>query len=117
MHGLALFAGTVNGLPFLAKVLLSILVCLSLWLNLKRLVLEPEDLTVKFSETGGWQLGSEAEGFSAIHLEGSTVSTPFFIILHTKRNQEPGRTILIVKDAVTAEDFRKLRVALKITGP
>ncbi len=117
MHGLALIAGIVNSLPFMVKATIFLFVCLSLWLNLKRFALDSKNLTIKFSEASGWQLGSETEGFSAIHLEGSTVSTPFFIILHAKRNKEPDKAILIVKDSVTAEDFRKLRVSLKISGP
>ena len=116
LHALAAFACIANALPLIVKVLLFVAVCASLWFNLKQYVNRSERFTLRYSEALGWQLDCGFDEYAAIDLAGSTVSTPFFVILHVKQSDRPKKSILIVKDSIDVEEFRKLRVTLKITG-
>ena len=53
--------------------------------------------------------------FHVIELLASTVVSRYIIVLHFVQNKE-NQTILICRDALFYDEFRKLMVALKISG-
>ena len=116
LHILAAIASIANALPLIVKILLLFAACASLWFSLKQYVNDPERFTLRYSETSSWQLDCGADEYAVIDLAGSTVSTPLFVILRVKHRDGPKKSILIVKDSLDAEEFRRLRVTLKITG-
>ncbi len=119
---LLIFIVTVHGLALLSVFFLAI----SLWIKISMLCLimicllsyrhtyQQKKFCYIFRHTKefGWEL-SDGSGFSAIRILNSSVITLFIIILHIEYNSKK-ISILICKDAVTTEIYRRLLVTLKI---
>jgi hypothetical protein len=117
-HGLAIAAGQANALPILYKGLLLIVLVAHLYYAVKRLNHTLPSL--KYADASGWQIAGDSEFESAVILK-STVVTPFAIWLHTSGRAKAGlfagnkNTILIARDALEEDDYRRLIVKLKTT--
>jgi fatty acid desaturase len=117
-HGLAIAASLANALPILYKgVLLTVLVA-HLYYAVKRVnhILP----SLKYAGASGWQIADDSE-FESVTILKSTVVTPFAIWLHTSGRTKAGlfsgnkNTILIARDTLEEDDYRRLIVKLKTT--
>jgi hypothetical protein len=118
-HTIALGAGMANALPFVIKISIFTLICIHCWLTVRRL--NTEHYNIKHTETLGWEV-SEGFDFASIEILKSTVYTTVALFLHFKYDSQvqswkPGhkKTLLVLKDALTEEDYRFLIVRLKTT--
>ena len=114
VHGLAIIAGIVNVLPFAVKLPLIMAVCFSLIKLLRQYYFSPQNFRISYSGSRGWQFAT-ANDYYPIEILGTTVITNLVTILHFKGQDGKKWTILVFSDAVTAEDYRKLKVQLKIS--
>lgn len=108
-HVLALGSSIANTLPVTVKLLLLIGICLHLFFVVNRL--KSKQYNLKHSETSGWEI-SGGNDFKAVQILGSTVITVFAIFLHFNQNGRR-QSVLIVNDALTEDDYRRLIVRLK----
>ena len=120
IHTLALGAGMANALAFAVKIGLVILICGHCWLTVRRL--NAEHYILKHTDASGWQL-SEGNDFTSIEVLKSTVMTTRALFLHFKYATQiqswavsHKKTRLILNDALTDEDYRRLIVKLKTTA-
>lgn len=97
-------------LPF--KLGLLLLVASSLYFHLQRYRLGYYEFTLKYTTEFAWQLC--AEEITSIQILNSTVLTRFAIVLHLQIENKK-RYLLVCCDAVSAEEYRQLIVALKIS--
>jgi len=74
------------------------------------------NITIRYSTAKGWELGHIEGVFSSIQVLPSTVLTPYLLILHFKLQNNSKKTILICRDALIDDSYRKLLVLLKISG-
>lgn len=96
------------------KLLLITLIFDSFYFHLQRYRKGFYQLILKHSSHSSWQLIKN--GYTqSIQISHTSVLTSFIIILHLKIN-EKSRNILILQDAISPEDYRKIFVALKITA-
>ena len=112
MHVLAMGASFANSLPLAVKfVLLS-----GLGMHLAFMLRHLSDTTCKIKQTSvfGWEL-SDGNDFESIQILRSTVITTFAIFLHFLKNTDK-RSLLIVNDALTEDEYRRLIVRLKTAG-
>jgi hypothetical protein len=109
MHLLALAASIANALPVIVKVALVIGIGLHFFLALTRL--KSEHYAIRHSETSGWEIASEND-FKPVQILNSTVITLFAIFLHFDKNAHK-QSVLIVNDALSEDDYRRLIVRLK----
>lgn len=109
MHVLALGSTIANALPLAVKLALLTGICLHLWLVFKRL--KSGQYTIKQSEAAGWEL-SDGNDFEPVQILNSTVITVFAIFLHFNNNAGK-QAVLIVNDALSEADYRRLIVRLK----
>jgi len=114
-HALAMLASIYNGLSGAVQTALVLSLSLHLWLMLQRHVLNAPPYTLKYTTAGGWALADFTD-FRAIQILPSTVIARIAIILHYKALEGGKGSIIILRDAVNTEAFRKLTVALKISG-
>lgn len=112
MHGLALAASIANALPVTVKLALSTGIYIHLRLMIKRL--KNQRHKIKQSEALGWEI-SDGSDFEPVQILSSTVITIFAIFLHFKKNAHR-QSVLIVNDALSEDDYRRLIVRLKTTG-
>ena len=117
IHTLALGASMANALAFAIKICLFAIICINLWLSIRRLNLE--SYTIKHTEAFGWEV-SEGLVFVSIEILKSTVITTFALFLHYKHGSQSQpskssykKTLLILNDALAEEDYRCLIVKLK----
>jgi len=115
LHAIAILATFTNSLSIVYKIILLIGILVSLIVQLKR-----EDnfkgLILRYSEVTGWEITSLENQFSSIQILPSTVITHYLIVLHYKIQNQKKRAIIICKDTMTNDNYRKLLVALKISG-
>ncbi len=109
MHVLALGSSISNALPIEVKLALSTGICLHLWFSIKRLTSKP--YIIKHTEEFGWEI-SDGNDFESIQILNSTVTTVFAIFLHFNKNAHK-QSLLILNDALTEDDYRRLIVRLK----
>ena len=111
MHGLALASSIANALPVAVKLALLTGIFLHFLFALKRLKIEQHAL--KHSNAAGWGI-SNGNDFEPVQILNSTVITVFAIFLHFN-NPAGKRSVLIVNDALSEADYRRLIVRLKTT--
>ena len=113
VHALSLLACWLNLLAFWLKLLLSLSVLISGWLNYKALINGPVIKGIQLKPDESWELHlANGEKLEA-SLLGSTIANPWFVLLHFKAEKKK-YSLLIPRDGLEPEDFRRLRVALKV---
>jgi hypothetical protein len=112
MHVLAMGACLANALPPAIKVSLLIGICLNLWLAVKRL--SDAQPIIKYTEAACWEI-SNGQDFEPVRILNSTVITLYAIFLHAARQDQGKKTIIILRDALLEDDYRRLIVKLRTT--
>lgn len=112
-HLLALAISWMVPLHWTMRLGLSAMVVISAALTLRRL-LNPDVEAVRVNSKGELSVrGHDGEWLAAAVL-GSSFVAPYLTLLHLKLDDRPGRRyVLLVPDAVAADEFRRLRVWLK----
>jgi hypothetical protein len=108
-HGLALSACLISALPWPGKLLLSLALPAHLYFAVRHI--GRHLVAIRYSEGAGWHLAEEQ-----VIILPSTVLTPFAIWLHFKPPSARKKALLIVKDAMSDGEFRRLTVKLKISA-
>ena len=112
VHAVTALSCLMLPLTIAIKVLFLFLPGYSLYFYLQRYKQGFYTLMLKYSEQFSWEL-VEHDNFISMRVLKSTVLTPFVIILHVEIDKKY-RSILVCRDAVSAEKYRQLFVALKI---
>lgn len=112
IHLLALGSSIANALPVVVKLILTVGISMHLWFTIKRL--PSKQYNIKHTEAFGWEI-SDGSDFESIQILNSTVTTVFAIFLHFNKNT-PKQSLLIINDALSENDYRRLIVRLKTAG-
>ncbi len=115
IHTIAMVGVVISGIAWLYKTVLVITVLISLWIYIQR-ELKLKGLTLQYAGSTGWEMAFLEASFSPIKVLASTVTTHYLIVLHYKTQKQKKGTILIAKDALINDEFRKLSVALKLSS-
>lgn len=113
MHLLALLASCLNSLPTGYQAVLSVLVLLSAWMN--RDGGRSGSVALRYTPDQRWWLALDGKDFQLIRIQSSTVISSGLIFLHWVCDENIRGVVVIANDAMTANDYRKLMVYLKIT--
>ncbi|MGR8933650.1 MAG: protein YgfX [Gammaproteobacteria bacterium] len=113
VHAIAAVACWLNALPVAAREIGLILIGVSLLQTLRAMgrVLYPVEL--RYSDVGGWVM-QDGENFLPIELSVSSVSVSWIVLLRYRFHQQNWRSLLIFRDSLEAEEYRQLKVALRI---
>lgn len=112
IHALAIGASIANALPIAVKlILLSGIAIHSYRINQR---IKTEQYSIRHSDALGWEIRNNNE-FKPVQILGSTVITTFAIFLHISTDGRK-QSLLIVNDALCADDYRRLIVRLKTAG-
>lgn len=112
VHALSFLAAWLNPLAIGLRLLLSALIALSLWRSLAR---TPEIAGLRLKSDGRWELQLDDGKREEACLLGSSLVNPVFVILHFHSGKKR-RSLLICRDSLETEEFRRLRVALRVVG-
>ncbi len=115
IHIIALAATLLSAVVFTSKLVIVVLIAISLYFYLHREA-KNSDYAIRHSDEFGWEFAYSDADYNAIDILPSTVLTPYLIVLHIKQQNRKKQTILICKDALKHDDFRKLMVELKMSG-
>ena len=102
----------LNPLPVWLRLLLSLPVLLSLWLASRS---KPEIVGLRLLPDGIWLLQSADAAEIEASLLGSSLANPWFVLLHFQAETRR-YSLLICRDSLDADGFRRLRVALNVAG-
>ena len=114
VHALMLIACWLNALPAPYKCLLTILVLLN-WRS-KLVSGELNTVYLRYTPHQGWTLLGDGDHYLPIEIQASTVVTEFLIALNWAQNNGRRQSMIILKDAMSNDDYRKLLVWLLISG-
>ena len=114
-HALAFVAAWANLLEIWLKLLLSVSVALSLWHVFKDRANGPEIAGLQLKPDGSWMLRLSAGGDIEAKILGSSIANPWFVLLHLQ-TENKRYSMLIPRDSLEPDDFRRLRVALLVLG-
>jgi hypothetical protein len=109
-HVLALGACLAAALPLAVKSGLLAGICLHLKVAVERL--KDCRQTIRYTEASGWEI-MEGDDFEPARIINSTVITVYVIFLHVIRRNAGKKTIIILNDAVSEDDYRFLIVKLR----
>jgi len=109
-HGLSLLAAWLNPLPVWLRLGLSVIILFSLW-HLSRA--KPQFVGLRGQADGSWLLQASDGTETEAALLATSIANPWFVLLHF-RSQASRISLLVSRDSVEAEGFRRLRVALNI---
>ena len=112
LHVLSFLAAWLNPLPVWLRLFLSLSVLLSYWLTYRY---KPKIIALRLQPDGtcGLHLAGGAEIEAA--LLGSSLVNTGFVLLHFQAETRR-YSLLICRDSLEAEEFRRLRVALNVAG-
>ena len=114
VHSLAFLSSLFLAVSIPLKLFVFMLVCYSLYFHLLRYKQGFYLCTIKHTTEFSWELFNKNQ-LTSIRILNSSVLTSFVIILHLEINKKR-RNVLVCRDAVSAEAYRQLLVALKITA-
>ena len=114
IHSLALLSSLFLAILMPLKLLVLTLICDSLYFHLQRYKKGFYLFSLKYTTEFAWEL-FDKNSLAHVRILESSVLTSFIIILHIEINKKH-RNILVCRDAVSAEAYRQLFVALKITA-
>jgi hypothetical protein len=115
VHTFSLLAAWLNPLPVWLKLILSLAVAFNLWLVYKQHTNGSTIVGLQLKPDGSWLLHQVAGGDLESQLRGSSIINPWFVLLHLRTGNKP-YSILIPRDSLEPDAFRRLRVALRVVG-
>lgn len=113
VHALAGAACLFNALPIAVRGIAITLVTMSFLTMLRKIRRASRPIELCYSDAGGWTMRN-GEELLPVELFASTVSLSWVVILHYRILMQNQRTLMIFRDSLTAEEYRKLKVALRI---
>jgi hypothetical protein len=113
VHVLSFLAAWLNPLAIWLKLPLSLCVLFSLWLAFKRHANGPEIAGLQLKPDESWDLHLARDEKAEARLLGSSIANPWFVLLHFK-TENKRYSVLMPRDSLEPEAFRRLRVALKV---
>lgn len=115
VHALALVAAGLSPVPLALRIALALAVVWSLWQSW-RTYLNPAIVGLRLLPDGSWRLSWQGGGEIDARLLGSSISSPWFVLLHLRTGQARRHNLLICRDSLEPESYRRLRVALRVAG-
>lgn len=115
LHGIALLAIIITSVAITYKVIIIFLIFYSLFYYSKK-AKQCAELYIRYSQENGWEKAHLENQFESIEILPSTFHCLYFVVLYIKKQNSTKQTILICKDALKNDGFRKLTVELKISG-
>ena len=120
IHVLAIVVMSTAYLDVFVKIGLvsCLLISLFFYANRER---NSQGFTLRYSSELYWEIANPNDDFKLINISSSTVLSSYLIFLHYHiiegvDKKQTLKTQLICKDALIDDEFRRLKVALKISG-
>jgi len=114
IHAVTLAACWLNALPMPYQCLLTMAVFLSWRSNMASGKIGGAYL--RYTPQHGWSLLGSGDHYQSIEIQASTVVTGLLIALHWVHDKGRRQSMIIPKDAMSNNDYRKLSVCLIISG-
>ncbi|NJD05014.1 MAG: hypothetical protein FIA97_00760 [Methylococcaceae bacterium] len=115
LHGCAAVAALGNSLALESRVVLIVLVLISLALELRRHGAPPRIAAIHVARDGAWRLITAEGREHSVALAACSVSSPWLVWLAWS-GSKGRRRLLIFPDSLSTDQFRQLRVALRIAS-
>ena len=116
LHCMAVLACWFNDLQINERLILMLAVLLAWCLAKKRW--KVSDVHLRYTSSNGWWVSSGENSYSSAVILDTSVITGVIIVLHYKMENQTRRALLIAKDSLSSNQFRRLvvRLALSMHG-
>ncbi len=117
LYVISLIASIYNSLPLELRIVLIILISTSWIINIKRnRAISINHLEIELRNGNQWTLREDGGLKLNARLMPSTVNTPSIVFLHLDLGSAGKRYLMIRRNQLEQEEFRQLRVALKLSS-
>ncbi|MDN5865037.1 MAG: hypothetical protein L0I62_07455 [Gammaproteobacteria bacterium] len=119
-YSLAIAAVICSGLGrWLTVAVIAVLLAHAAWLVCTRAIMVGASAVVRFvwQAEGGCEFQTRDGRFHTARITPGMLVTPVLTIVRLRSGRWRWRTLCIVRDAVSAETFRRLRVRLRLSSP
>lgn len=113
LHLLALLAAGLNALPVIYRSVAGGVVVM-LWLA-SRKYWKISASRLRYTENKGWEMAFDGMDYKAGKVLADTVVTQWVVFLRFKADAQSTMPLIIAKDSLSADDFRRLRVKLMLS--
>jgi hypothetical protein len=114
LHGMAVLACWLANIPVAVKWVMSLVIPALGWVYVYQR--GQANIELRYTRTTGWQICLDGKDFWDITILKSTVVSNLAIFLHYRGKINPRfKAIMIANDSLSANDYRRLMVKLKIT--
>ncbi|PPD35688.1 MAG: hypothetical protein CTY19_01165 [Methylomonas sp.] len=114
LHLLAILACSLSSLiPGYKVALVCLIIMLRLIANRRW---HHNSFQLRFTHFSGWEMAFGHNDYRKVKILDTTVVTPFVIFLHFQAQNQPASALLVMKDSLSKDDFRRLIVRLKLSG-
>lgn len=113
LHALSVLACWLNDLTILYSLALSLLAIASWYFQHK--ACEASCIYLRYTPTDGWTVSFDGNEYFVVQIRPTTMVGRMLTVLHFSAKNSHS-SLVIFKDAMTANDYRRLIVALKISG-
>lgn len=117
IYGLALSACWLNGLPTVMRCLLITLVVV-LWLQQSRSKTGSRAQYLSYTRGSKWAVSDDGADFFPVRIETGSMVTRHIIVLRYSRETDGKlhyKTLFIARSQMSAQDYRRLAVKLKLS--
>lgn len=112
-HAAAIAACWLNDLPEIFRLLLSLPVGASWYFQYQ--AHQGDSAYLRYTPELGWSVSFDGHVYSPVSIQPGTVVEKFLTVLHFKAENR-SQTLVILNDAMPANDYRRLIVQLKISA-
>lgn len=117
LHVIAIVACWLNGLGYGYRLLLTLMVLAS-WKSLSMQSIRQAGGYLHYTAPKHWSFSADGEKFNSVTIQKSTYLSPWLIILHYRSpntEQLKSGTLLITREALSEDEYRRLQVMLKLS--
>ncbi len=116
-YGLTLIACCLNSLPIMIQTIL-VFSLVGLWVRSSK-ACKAAWYYLSYTANQGWSVSYNGHNYVAIALKSSTVTGPIMTFFHYNTGiaeDAKARAFVILRDAMSADDYRRLVVKLRLSG-
>ncbi len=114
LHLMAITACWLAAIPESVQLCLICMILVSAWFH--RNYPEPASIELKYTLNREWEVSLDGNHFFRAVILESTWITPVVIFLHLTSVEHGNLTRLVARDSLSADEYRRLKVKLKLSG-
>ena len=113
LHCVAILACWLSNLQMSSQTILTSLICIFWWVAKMRWNATP--VYLRYTGNNGWRVSFDGNSYHSAVILDTTIITSVVMFLHYNTENQAFRSLMIAKDSLSNNEFRRLRVRLTLS--